>query len=250
MKQFAKLSFLAGCFTLALSSSNLLAVTVYTGDPSWISIAGENKNGGSTEITSAAPRSGTGSLELHGDRARLFGVNPTGPGSNFGLLKDLQSFTFDWSVASDSTRLGSQDYSPSIRLHVVDGVQSSELIWEGAYNSISGVTKGTWYTTGTDDNFWQWITGSGDSLIYNNSISDWQGIYSSTAYIAAISVGVGGSAGTGYHAFADNVTLTLKDGQSTTYNFEVAAPDGGSTLALLGLASMGLVSFSRKFKKA
>ncbi|MGN6387655.1 MAG: hypothetical protein ACTHMT_15605 [Verrucomicrobiota bacterium] len=251
MNQIAKLSFLAGCLTLALSSSNLLAVTVYPGDPSWANPPGENGGGGSAAITTTAPRSGNGSVEMFGDRTRFFGLgNPYSSASNIGLLSDIQSFTFDWSVATDSISKLGADYTPALRLHIWDGAQRSELIWEGAYNGVSGLTKGAWYTTGTDDNFWQYKAGIGDSLIYNNDISDWQSVYSKDAYIAGISVGLGSSVGSDYHAFADNVTLTFKNGQSATYNFEVAAPDGGSTLALLSLASLGVVSFTRKFKKA
>lgn len=251
MKKIANLTFLAGCLTFALSGSNLLAVTVYPGDPSWDTIPGENTGGGSAAITTTAPRSGNGSVEMHGDRARFFGLgNPFDSSSSIALLSDIQSFTFDWSVATDSISKLSPDYTPALRLHIWDGTQRSELIWEGAYNSVSGLSKGTWYTTGTDDNFWQYKAGIGDSLIYNNDISDWQGVYSKDAYIAGISVGLGSSVGSGYHAFVDNVTLTLKSGQSSTYNFEVAAPDGGSTLALLGLASMGMLGVSRKLKKA
>jgi len=232
---------------LSCTSAFAATETVLPGDAQW---ASENSGGGSSTITSTAPRSGNGSLELFGDRTRFFGLgNPYDSNSNIGLLSDLASITFDWNIATDSVSLLGPDYTPALRLHLWDGNQRSELIWEGAYNGTYGnTTKGTWYTSGADDNFWQFQTGIGDSLVYDRSIADWQSFYSDTAYIAAVSIGVGSSVGADYHAFADNLTLTFANGQSTTYNFEVrsqAVPDGGATLALVG-AGLALAGIARR----
>jgi hypothetical protein len=225
-------------------------VTVLPGDPSWANPAGENGGGGSSAITGTAPRSGNGSVELFGDRTRFVGLgNFYSSASNLGLLSSVTGFTFDWMVAPGSAGSGpgaAASYSPALRLHIWDGAQRSELIWENAYNGNTAAVQGTWYTSGSSDNFWRFQTGLGDSLIYDRSIGDWSALgYSPNAYIAGISVGVGSSAGAGYHAFADNVTLAF-GGNSTTYNFEVAVasvPDGGATLGLLAgvLAGLGLL---------
>jgi hypothetical protein len=76
--------------------------------------------------------------------------------------------------------------------------------------------------------------------------------YSANAYISAVSIGVGSSAGAGYHAFADNLTLSFGANNTTTYNFEAtggSVPDGGTTLVLLGGALTGLGVLRRKFRK-
>jgi len=229
--------------TLTVATAS--AAQVLPGDPYWGS---ESSGGGSNAITATAPRSGNGSLEMFGDRTRFIGLgNPYSPLSNLGLLSNVTSLTFDWMVAIGSAGSGpgaALSYSPALRLHIWDGAQRSELIWENAYNGGAPAVQGSWSTTGAADNFWRFQTGIGDSLIYDRSISEWATSgYSASAYVSAISVGVGGSAGAGYHAFADNVTLTLGN-TSTTYNFEQASsvPDAGSTSALLGLVLVGLAA--------
>jgi len=233
-----------------LSAASAATIPVFPGDPGWANPAGENGGGGSSAITSTAPQSGNGSLEMNGDRTRFVGLgNFYRAASNLGLLSDVVSLTFDWQVAIGSVGTGpgaAASYSPALRLHIWDGTQRSELIWENAYNGNAPAVQGTWSTSGATDNFWRFQTGIGDSGIYNRSITGWSSLgYSSSAYISAISVGVGSTAGSGYHAFADNVRLTTGSG-STTYNFETAAaqvPDGGSTIALLGIFLSGLASF-------
>lgn len=226
------------------------AAIVFTGDPYWANPPGENGGGGSSAITSTAPRSGNGSIEMFGDRTRFFGLgNPYSPASNLGLLSSLNTFVFDWAVAIGSTQGTTPGYTPALRLHIWDGSQRSELIWEGAYNGYGGAnppTQGTWYTSGNSDNFWQYKSGIGPTLIYDRSISEWQSIYSQNAYIAAVSVGVGSSAGSGYHAFADNITLGFGS-TSTTYNFE-PVPEPSTVIAgALLLLPFG-VSAIRRFR--
>lgn len=237
-------------------TASAVTITVLPGDSTWGNPVGENGGGGASVITGAAPRSGNGSVELTGDRTRFVGLgNFYSPASNLGLLSSLTDFTFDWMVAVGSAGTGAgaaASYSPALRLHIWDGTQRSELIWENAYNGSAAVVQGTWYSSGSGDNFWRYETGVGDSLIYNRSIVDWSfsSGYSSAAYIAGISVGVGSTAGANYHAFADNVTLSFGT-NTTTYNFETSGgtvPDGGTTLALLGGALTGLGALRRKFR--
>lgn len=237
-----------------ISPATAATETVLPTDPSWANPPGENNTLGHSEITATAPRSGNGSLELFGGRTRFVGLgNLYDSTSNIGLLSDLTSFTFDWSVAAGSSNPYNADYTPALRLHLfTPSGQRSELIWEGAYNGVYGnMTEGTWYTSGASDNFWQYITGTGAVEIYNRDLTDWQGLYAPGTYIAAISVGVGGGASSNYHAFADNVTLAFTEG-STTYNFEVAGanvPDGASTAALLALSLLGAIGLRRRLSK-
>ena len=93
------------------------------------------------------------------------------------------------------------------------------------------MVQGTWYASGSADNFWRFQTGIGDSGIYNRTISQWSSLgYTPAAYIAAISVGVGSSAGATYHAFADNVVLDLGAGP-IVFNFEAFADQDGDGVA-------------------
>lgn len=246
-------------FVAAAGVTLAVEVVVYPTDPNWVSTG--NSGGGSSAITATAPRAGNGSLELWGDRTRFIGLgNPYDPNSNLGLLKDVATFTFEWSVATDSSSSLGPYYTPALRLHIWDGTQRSELIWEGAYNGwyTTGFTKGQWYSSGAGDNFWRWVAGVGDSLIYDRSISEWldpnsPNHYSENAYVAAISVGVGSSVGSGYHAFADNVTLQFTGNDPVTYNFEVQAlpsvPDTGASWMLLVTAVSGLAALRRWLRR-
>ncbi|MBL4802691.1 MAG: PEP-CTERM sorting domain-containing protein [Emcibacter sp.] len=231
------------------------AALVYPGDANWANPGIANGGGGSSAITNAAPRSGNGSLELHGDRTRFFGLgDPENPSSNLMLLSEVNNFTYDWMIDPSSVSALHVDYTPALRLHIWDGNQKSELIWEGAYNNTYGnTTKGDWQTSSADDFFWRWETGIGFTLLpggaqANLAISDWANSsnlwYSANAYVAGISVGVGSSAGGSYYAFADNVILN-----DQTFNFEVrnTVPEPAMS-ALFGLSLIGF-GIARKRRK-
>lgn len=213
-------------------------------DPSW------GTGDGNSFISDAAPRSGNGSLELRGDRTRYFGLgNPFDMNSNIGLLNDLVDFSFEWAIDANSLSNLGPDYTPALRLHIFDGTQRSELIWEGAYNALGSTDRDTWYNTSFSDNFWQFVSGVGVTEIYDRTITDWQNIYSGSAYISAISVGVGSSAGTDYIAYADNVTLQFANQESRTFNFEldqVEVPNAGAfSIFLLGAVLLAARSVRR-----
>jgi hypothetical protein len=237
----------------AAASAHATVVTVTPGSASWVNPASENSKGGSSTITATNARSGNGSLEMTGDRTRMFGLgNPYSAASNLGLLDQLSRLTFDWAIGQGDSSY-SPDYTPALRVTVFDKGERSELVWEGAYNGTYGHTAlDTWYSTGVNDLFWRNVAGQGvtfndqDSQV-NMTLADWEAsnYYSDAAYIAGFSVGLGSGAGKNYLAFADNVTIGLK-GVSTTYNFETAnVPEPGS-LALLGLGLAGAVAARRK----
>ncbi|GGD65401.1 PEP-CTERM sorting domain-containing protein [Lacimicrobium alkaliphilum] len=223
---------------------------VYDDTVQWGNPGGENSGGGSSAITDSRAKDGNGSLELFGDRTRFVGLgNFYDPGSNLMLLSDVLDFGFDWMIAGDSVSNLHPDATPALRLHIWDGSQRSELIWEGAYNNGYGNTDSeTWYTTGSDDAFWRWQTGLGVTLSagaqVNQSINDWMDAswYSASAYVAGISVGAGSSIGSDYHAFADNVRLN-----DTVFNFEVQQVPEPAPLLLL-CAGLTMLLLRRYFK--
>ncbi|MFN3615232.1 MAG: hypothetical protein ACK4WC_11845, partial [Rubrimonas sp.] len=225
----------------------------------------EASGGGSAAITADAPRAGDGSVRLTGDRVRMFLLgNPYSPASNLGLLSELTAFGFDWSIDPASTNPYNPDYTPALRLHIWDGAQRSELIWEGAYNGVYGnVTAGEWYAAdmfGPDaGRMWRFESGVGETLVGGAlglfTVENWvtSGLFSANAYIAAISIGVGGGASGDYLAYADNIRLAF-GGDVTTYNFETGADTpvpvpGPAALPLLA-TGLGLMALVRRRRAA
>lgn len=254
------------------------ADVVLPGDPDWTSTG--NTGGGSSVITSTFvdQHGGNGSLELTGDRTRFQSVT-----GNYGLLSGVEAFTFEWAVAGDSTTsnpAANAYYTPAIRLLIADpgwdptapeetnaNHPLTELIWEGAYNGVNNLTRDTWYTTSSGDDFWRWETSNGVTRINgtisdphaqaNLTISEWSTgtdtlggqWFSDQAYIYAVSIGVGSSVGAGYHAFADYLTLTV-NGVTTVFDFETAAAvvpvPPAAAIGLLGIALVAMRNKARR----
>ncbi|WP_260599889.1 PEPxxWA-CTERM sorting domain-containing protein [Sphingomonas endolithica] len=226
--------------SLAFGATSVQAaeIIVKPTDTSW-----KRTTGGTTAaaITATEDRNGNGSLELKGDASRfqLGGTNFLSPKiTSFGGVNAL---TFDWRLAGDSAGGLNVDYTPALRLFIKSGLSVGELIWEGAYNGVYGdqTVPDTWYSTTADSKFY--LRGQNE----NNgmTIADWASARSGWDVIG-ISVGHGSGAGSGYHAFADNVTLSTTSG-STTYNFETnavtpAVPEPATwAMMILGMGAIG-----------
>lgn len=258
LNQFSKTAAIATVLSLSVSGAFAATITAIDGTQGW------GVEGGNSAITTDAPRSGNGSLKLSGDRTRTIGLgNFYDSTSNLGLLSDVTSFGFEYRLDSASVSNYSADYTPALRLHIWDGSQRSELIWEGAYNGTYGnTTKDVWYFAdmfGNDaDKVYRWENGAGVTNINGalglDTVSGWAtgGLYSDSAYVSAISVGAGSGVGTSYFAFADNVKFGF-DSSETTYNFEneiSAVPVPASLPLLLGAFGLASVISRRKRRKA
>ena len=197
-------------------------VVVTPASVDWSNRPAEARNGATAVITATAPRSGNGSLELTGDRTRFADgtIYPNAASASLADLSTVTGLTFDWRIALDSTNNYNVDYTPALRLHIFDTGANArkELIWEGAYNNTYGNTvRDTWYTSSVLDKFY--ISGGNENE--GKTIAQWASTLNAGSFVGGISIGTGGGAGLGYHAFADNVTLSTTSG-STTFNFETA----------------------------
>lgn len=248
-----------GSFVIAaalLSSASYVSaaevvVTSVSGPPTatqWGTIFTENTGGGTAQVTTTAPRSGNGSLEMSGDRTRTqLGIQYAPFRTDLGALADVQSLTFDWQIAVGSTNPYNADYTPALRLLIQNAAgQRQELIWEGAYNGVYGpqTTQGVWYSSSASDRFY---LGAGNEN-QGQTIAAWAAQLTG-ARVSGISVGVGSGATIGYRAFADNVTITRVNG-ATTYNFEaaVAAVPEPSTWAML-ILGFGVVGGTMRSRR-
>ena len=217
-------------------------IEVFPTDTSWK--ATDKAKGGSAAITGDAPRSGDGSVELHGDKVRWTYT------ASLGALTDVVGLGFDWSVAPTSISDLSKDYSPALRLLIRSGLTNKELIWEGAYNGVSGIDYGTWYNV--DPLTAKFYMGIGNENAAK-TLADWAADTNMKNYtVRGISVGVGSSVGTGYEAYADNVRFITKTGD-TTWNFNLtesaaAVPEPTTwAMMIIGFGAVGaMVRTSRR----
>jgi len=229
-------------------------VVVTPADTSWRVIP-NGPTDGTAVITNTAPRSGNGSLELRGDRTRFATgtIFPNAASTNIANMRDVTALTFDWQIAGDSVSLLNPDYTPALRLSIFDTTSNArrDLVWEGAYNGTYGNTnRDTWYSTTAASLFY--LTGPGVVVNENagRTIADWATFFGANSFVGGISVGQGSSAGVGYHAFADNVTLSTVNG-STTYNFETAAAGAVPETATWGMmiAGFGMMGAAMRMRR-
>ena len=237
-----KYAALAATLLFAFSTSvQANVVEIYPSDTSWQNLPAEIRDGATSQITSTAPRSGNGSLEMIGQRSRFATgtIYPTAGSTQIALLSQVTGLTFDWMLAEESVRSYHPPYKPALRLHVWDAGAglARQLVWEGAYNNTYNTTAlGQWYSTSTTDNFYM----IAEQENFGKSVAAWAAELAPGSFVTGISVGVGGGAGLQYHAFAGNVTLHTTGG-STTYNFELGAAVPEPASWLMMIAGFGLI---------
>jgi hypothetical protein len=231
-----------------------------------------------SSINGNMPRSGNGSLELSGARNRVAFGDITTFSTNLGLLSNLTALSFEF--RTDNLGSAPPNSYPIMRVHVVDPTNGyvSELIWENGETTNVPFTTGTWqsYDVMASNSMYRFVnfyvpstpSGFGTNRTFSDlppgggqtvqSITNWsnnldtslfnsaglnQFGFSSAAYIAGFSVGIGGGA-TNFLGYADNVTIGF-GGVNNTYNFEMVPEP--STFALFGLATAAL-AFARRRK--
>ena len=246
---------LAAAFAATLfvaSAADAATVTVTPGS-GWQAETG-NGNTGTATITNAQARDGNGSLELRGDRTRYYtGASGNNLAAIFApvitSMSNVTGLTFDWRIAGDTVSALGEDYTPALRLIIRSGTTVRELIWEGAYNGVYGLqtVPDTWYSTTTASKFY--ISGSPGNENDGKTIAEWA-VSNASWNVVGLSVGQGSSAGVGYHAFADNVTLATRTA-TTTYNFETAVtaavPEPGTwAMLLIGFGAAGAAARRRR----
>ena len=278
MKAFLLAASAAVCFASAANATNTTVVIsgnqaittpfgptlAYDG-----AITGEDTGGGYTAVTTAAPRDGTGSLEIHGDRSRFVIGNIYGNATN-GLfnLDTLSSFTFDH--RTDATTSAQPHAEPVARLQVFDNTRGvrAEITWEGVYNGgTAGVvpTLDQWLTAGPSSLFYINVRSNGAAFTganagtsladgatgvvyvngnqYNSAVSTLESFFSDQTYVTGVSFGAGSGFGAGFTGYVDDAHLNLTNGDSVSFNFEPAAaaavPEPASWAMMIG--GFGLV---------
>ncbi|MEM0913597.1 MAG: PEP-CTERM sorting domain-containing protein [Planctomycetota bacterium] len=226
-----------------------------------------NSNGGSSQIEATTLIDSDGSLAINGDRTRYFITNT---GMNLGLLNELSTFSFDWTVVQEGLTVPTAQ-APALRLAVTDPTtpdRTHEIIWEdgeqstrqfvAGNGSLNTVYEGDFFDADADKARVYAITSpfgsfgrgifDGSSLIpgsdsaqpFANFTSDSLTAYglSDQAFVTAIVVGVGSSVGD-FQGFADNIEIGFDGGDVTTFNFAIPEPASIALIAV-GLCAAGL----------
>jgi hypothetical protein len=199
-------------------------------------------------ISSAQPRSGSGSLEFttntitpgqdKADYEKIWGVVPT------RTLGNLSALSYEFYRDSSSTNAAF--LAPVVRLYYLNASgQSGLLIWEPVYNGYSSVPTNTWVVANIfNGNFWMRAFGSPSRTIddYNVSLAEWLAntdeegspidddvdsdtphVLGPDTYIVGVNVGVGSGWGATFRGYVDNVTLQFGSDEVSA-NFEPETP--------------------------
>jgi len=217
---------------------------------SWGILAGENTGGGTGTLTTQNVTDTDGSLNITGDRSRVQTGVQYGGGTPTGVLANsIVDLTADFYTNSLGTNLSA---TPALRVLIQDGAVRSELIWEGSYNSSTGLGA---TSADAGDLFRQFINGVGPTFdplapgaYLFNTLAGWGNTYSEGAFVSALSIGVGSGAGSGFNANADNLAFTT-DAGTTRYNFasvQGSVPEPSTwAMMLMGFGAVG-VSLRRR----
>lgn len=224
----------------------------------WGVLPGENSLGSTAELSTTNVSDTDGSLHIAGDRVRVqTGIQYTGGifPTNTGIAaNDLISMTGDFIINSLGTNTNA---SPAFRVLVQDGGLRSELIWEAANQvGYAGTTVGlvgNLSSMGANDLLWQYVAGdnggcggftgtsgcnSGGYVL--KTLSQWATMYSSSAFVSGLSIGVGSGAGAGFDANVDNFVLNTTNPTNTNrYNFASVPEPATWAMMLLGFGGIG-----------
>jgi hypothetical protein len=217
------------------------------------------RGGGVVGINTAFPRSGDGSvrffspngngkadIEFFASASTNFFGNASAT-SSLGSFAAFEAMSYDWYRAGTSTNPAVQH--PALRILIdADGNLAPTgdrgyLIFERAYNSLL-VPTDQWVSDTIGPNTVLWNNNTSTPFgptVYNRTLAQWQAQLPN-AVILGFSAGVGSGWNGQFSGAVDNISWTIA-GQTTTTNFEVAAPEvpepatwGVLALGLAGLA--------------
>ena len=213
-------------------------------------------------ITTAAPRSGNGSIEM----SSTDGTGKADYAYTWGYvagntLGNLTSLGFDWYRSGTSTN--SPQQAPAMRLLVdADGSSSTTndrayLVWEQTYQVDPTVAVDSWVSRNIiGGDFWQRRLTPGTTIEqYDTDLGEWMDganyagalVLGRTSAVLGIEVGIGSGWSGNFRGFIDNVSYGF-GGDSTTFNFEAdgtAVPEPWS-LALVGVGLLGVAVVRRR----
>lgn len=213
---------------------------------------GDTRNGGTSVISTAQPRSGNGSLEMKtgasADKSSvLLGSARWFDTPVFGTLGALADGNLSFDIYRDSSSTVADHLAPAFQLNIQNAAgESANLKWEPIYNGYAVVPEDQWISLDiTGGNFWMY-----DGQVradFDEKLDDWVNghtvgdstVLGPDSKIVGISI-QNGSGWTGeFTGYVDNVTATFDGGNTYAANFEVVPSPtafGAGLVGLVGLA--------------
>jgi hypothetical protein len=230
------------CLLISSAASASVVSVTPTNAHGWYTPVGENNGGGQSVIVGSPSQDGNGSLEVSGSRVRYVFGNLFSPAVSLGSLRMFNDLNFTYRI--DPTGVSNYDpkYSPALRLTLFNGGTRDDLIFEQAYQPGgygSAAAIGNWNNP-TSPLFYLRSLGTGTQKTF----ADWSSSISSSAFVTAVYIGVGGGAGTLYKAQVDDIKF-----KGDTYDFRLrgAVPEPGTwALMIAGFGAVGIASRNRR----